>query len=57
MFYHSDCELTVTVQGPRPENILFTVHEVFEGLVTESFRGISYDYYFPCKDCLKAVRK
>ena len=51
----SDCELLVTVQGPRPENILFLVHEVFEGLISESFQGVTYDYMLPCPDCQKFV--
>ena len=51
----SDCELLVTVQGPRPENILFLVHEVFEGLISESFQGVTYDYMLPCPDCQQFV--
>ena len=47
-----DSELLVKVHGPRPENILFLVHEVFEGLITESFQGVSYDFLIPCPDCL-----
>ena len=52
---YSDSELVVTVQGPRPENILFLVHEVFEGLISESFQGVTYDYSVPCPDCQKVV--
>ncbi|KAL4228297.1 hypothetical protein ACF0H5_013728 [Mactra antiquata] len=48
-----DSELIVQVQGPRPENVIFLVHEVFEGLIAESFRGVKYDYLIPCPDCLK----
>ena len=40
------------VQGPRPENILFLIHEVFESIIEESFNGVSYDLYLPCPDCL-----
>ena len=36
--------MVVTAQGPRPENILFLVHEVFEGLIAESFHGVTYDF-------------
>ena len=51
----SDCELSVKVQGPRPENMLFFVHEVFESLISESFHGVKYDYFVPCPDCLNDV--
>ena len=47
--------MIVKVQGPRPENVLFLVHEVFEGLIAEAFQGMSYDYMLPCPDCLKGV--
>ncbi len=47
--------MLVKVQGSRPENILFMVHEVFEGLIAESFHGVTYDYLVPCGDCLKVV--
>lgn len=50
-------ELVVFVQGPRPENILFLIHEVFESIIEESFNGVSYDLYLPCPDCVsKEVR-
>ncbi|KAL5004316.1 hypothetical protein ScPMuIL_017772 [Solemya velum] len=52
-----DCELVVVVQGPRPENILFLIHEVFEGLIVESFQGVTYDLLIPCPDCIKQVLK
>lgn len=48
----NDSELTVLVQGPRPENILLLVHEVFESLILESFHGVVYDYFVPCPDCI-----
>ncbi|CAH1800343.1 unnamed protein product [Owenia fusiformis] len=48
-----DNQLIVKVQGSQPENILFMVHEVFEGLIHESFHGVTYDYLMPCPDCLK----
>ena len=50
-----DSRVLVKVQGPRPENIVFMVHEVFEGLIAESFHGVTYDFYVPCVDCLKMV--
>ena len=53
----SDKAVSVTVQGPRPDNILFQVHEVIEGIIRESFHGVEYQYLVPCPDCLKeAVR-
>jgi hypothetical protein len=48
----SESQLTVTVQGPRPENVLFLIHEVLESLITESYHGVTYDYYLPCPDCI-----
>ncbi len=47
--------MLVKVQGSRPENIQFLVHEVFESLISESFHGVTYDFFFPCTDCLKVV--
>ena len=38
-----DKELVLTVQGPRPENVLYLVHEVVETLISEFFRGVIYD--------------
>jgi len=46
-------DVIVKVQGPRPENILFMIHEVFEALISESFHGVQYDYFVPCSDCTK----
>ena len=40
------------VQGPRPENIIFLVHEVIESLIEESFHGVKYDFLIPCPDCI-----
>ena len=59
LFLHvrSDRNLLVKVHGPRPENILFLIHEVLESLITESFQGVKYDYRIPCPDCIaKSVR-
>ncbi len=42
----------MTVQGPRPQNIMFLVHEVLECLVAEAFAGVTYDFLVPCPDCL-----
>ncbi|XP_041374603.1 uncharacterized protein LOC121387519 [Gigantopelta aegis] len=52
-----ESELVVKAQGPRPENIVFLVHEVFENLIAESFQGVTYDYYLPCPDCMKLMLK
>lgn len=48
-------DVVVKVYGPRPENIVFLVHEVFEALIFQSFHGVSYDFFVPCTDCIKAV--
>lgn len=50
-----DRHITIKIQGIRPDNILFLIHEVFEGLVSESFFGVTYDINFPCPDCLESV--
>jgi len=56
MYYVSrESELILRVQGPRPENVIFLVHEVFEGLIAESFRGVTYDFQIPCPNCLNLV--
>ncbi|XP_060074414.1 uncharacterized protein LOC132554131, partial [Ylistrum balloti] len=52
-----DSELNVRVQGMKPENLLFFIHEVFEGLINESFHGVAYDYEIPCPDCTKQYVK
>jgi hypothetical protein len=44
--------IQVKVQGVKPENIVFVIHEVIESLINESFNGIKYDYSFPCPDCV-----
>ena len=49
----SDSELLVQVQGPRPDNVLFLIHEVLEGLIAESFQGVKWDCLIPCPDCVK----
>ena len=45
-------ELQVRVQGARPGNILFLIHEVLESLISESFSGVTYDFLLPCPECL-----
>ncbi|GFN82127.1 leucine-rich repeat serine/threonine-protein kinase 1, partial [Plakobranchus ocellatus] len=48
----SDFELQVKVQGPRPENVIFLIHEIFESLIKESFHGVVYEFLVPCPDCI-----
>jgi hypothetical protein len=43
--------IVIKVQGVKPENIIYVIHEVIEVLVNESFHGIEFDYSFPCPDC------
>ncbi|XP_071167671.1 uncharacterized protein [Mytilus edulis] len=54
---NKDTEMVVKVQGPRPENILFLVHEVFEALINESFHGVRYDFSVPCPDCNNLMKR
>ena len=54
-FVFEDRHIAIKIQGVRPDNILFLIHEVFEGLVNESFFGVTYDIAFPCPDCLELV--
>jgi hypothetical protein len=44
--------INVKVQGMKPENIIYVIHEVIEVLINESFHGIEFDYSFPCPDCI-----
>ncbi|XP_060066669.1 uncharacterized protein LOC132546957 [Ylistrum balloti] len=52
-----DSELNVKVQGPQPDNLLFLIYEVFEGLIKESFQGVTYECKIPCPDCVKQFTK
>ena len=45
--------IEVKVQGSKPENIVFLIHEVIETLINESYHGIQYDYSFPCPECVE----
>lgn len=47
--------IQIKVQGVRPENIIFVIHEVIETLVNESFNGLKYDFSFPCPECVDAL--
>ena len=42
------------MNGVKPENIIFLIHEVIETLAQQSFHGIQYDFSFPCPDCVDA---
>lgn len=44
--------MIVKAYGPRPDNFLFLVHEVFETLIAESFNGVRYSYHVPCTECI-----
>ena len=55
-FLFLDRHIVIKIQGVRPDNILFLIHEVFENLVNESFFGVTYDIAFPCPDCVELVR-
>ncbi|XP_074647641.1 uncharacterized protein LOC141903425 [Tubulanus polymorphus] len=48
----NDKTLVIRVQGLRPQNILFLIHEIIENLVLESFNGVKYDLFLPCPDCI-----
>ena len=47
-------ELTIEirVRGTKPANIVFVIHEVLESLINDSYKGIQYDYSFPCAVCV-----
>ncbi|XP_064618850.1 uncharacterized protein LOC135482601 [Lineus longissimus] len=51
-----DNKLLLKCHGPRPENILFMIHEVFETLIQESFQGVQYDFRVPCGECMNMAR-
>ncbi|XP_064625808.1 uncharacterized protein LOC135486696 [Lineus longissimus] len=53
MIMRGGSEVLVKAQGVRPENIIFLVHEVFESVIFEFFKGVSYEYLIPCLDCMK----
>ena len=55
LFHQQDeSRLLVKVQGPRPRNILFLIHEVLEDLIMESFQGVvdGFDFHICCPDCV-----
>ena len=52
---HSEDSVTVDVHGVRPKNMLLLIHEAIEGLITEFFSGIQYEYKIPCPYCLEEV--
>ena len=46
--------IEIKVNGIKPENIIFLIHEVIETLAQQSFHGIQFDFSFPCPDCVDA---
>ena len=44
--------IELRVLGVHPENVLFSIHEVLEVLINESFNGVRYDFSYPCIDCI-----
>lgn len=51
----NDSDVVVRVHGSKPENIILTVHEIFESLIQEAFQGVTYRYNVPCFDCMRSV--
>ncbi|CAC5389321.1 LRRK2 [Mytilus coruscus] len=49
----NDYDMTVTVQGARPKNILDLIHETISTLIKDNFQGVDYDYCIPCPDCVE----
>lgn len=52
-----DSSIHIKVQGIKPENIIFIIHEVIEVLINESFQGIQYDYRLLIFLCYKTFRR
>uniref|UniRef100_A0A1I8IUY9 non-specific serine/threonine protein kinase n=1 Tax=Macrostomum lignano TaxID=282301 RepID=A0A1I8IUY9_9PLAT len=46
--------LIATVFGPRPENVLFMINDVFDSLIKETFHGVHYEEILPCPECLNS---
>ena len=44
--------IVIKVNGVKPENLIYLIHEVIETLAQQSFHGIQYDFSFPCPDCV-----
>ncbi|XP_052093537.1 uncharacterized protein LOC127729717 [Mytilus californianus] len=49
----NDYEMIVSVQGPRPKNVLDLIHETLTTLISEAFDGVHYDYFIQCPDCVE----
>ena len=45
--------IQIKVQGIKPENVVFVIHETIETLINDSFNGLNYDFSFPCPDCME----
>ncbi len=50
--HNKNSTIEVKVQGVKPENVIFLIHEVIEALINESFKSIKYEFSFPCPDCI-----
>ncbi|PAA48002.1 hypothetical protein BOX15_Mlig030627g5 [Macrostomum lignano] len=46
--------LSISVFGPKPENVLFMIRDVIDGLIKETFQGVHYEEILPCPECLNA---
>ena len=44
--------IQVKAIGSHPYNMLFLVHEVLDGIINESFSGITYNLFISCRDCV-----
>ena len=49
----SDYEMIVSVQGPRPKNVMDLIHETISTLINDAFVGVEYDYFVQCPDCVE----
>ncbi|CAF0705574.1 unnamed protein product, partial [Brachionus calyciflorus] len=46
--------IQIKVQGVKPENIVYVIHETIEILINEYFNGLKYDFSFPCPECVES---
>ena len=49
--------IELRVQGVKPENVAYLVHEVIDTLikVSQSFKTVKYEYSFPCMECVNEL--
>jgi hypothetical protein len=45
--------MIVSVQGPRPKNVMDLIHETISTLINDAFVGVEYDYFVQCPDCVE----